>query len=611
MSGVVIEAKSNYFLFLSGGKRYLVYEKDCLRERGDILSVYGEVKAISSSHQEGRFSFPDYLFFKGVERQIASEDIEVVFSVPWRLRAKEISFLAFFEEPTKGLLGSLLFGRYSNDNLYLSKASYLGVFLAFSSSGIYFGLYRRFLDWLFSLRKNKGKKDLLVFLFLCLPAVFCLGKIGIRRICLSSFIDVLTSLLKRKRLSAVKKNSLIAGAMFLLDPFVIFQSGFLLGYGLSLYLFAYRERLGLLGRHKFKKRLFSALLINLFLFPMYMKGGSLSLLAPFASWLLAPLILPFAAIGYFGFFFMPHLTLLNSYASFLGDILSFLEGLPLSIAIPGPLPYLSGLYYFLLFLCLYIDDFGLCYLKEALLFPSFCLCLLSFLPITNYFTYQVTFIDVGQGDSILVRIGSKALLVDTGGDNRFDMALEVLIPYLRKQNVCSLEALAISHDDFDHAGAASSLIDNFPVKRSLTSAVDFPYRLMGVDFLNLNPLAGQAEDNNDNSLVLSFNLDGLSFLLMGDAGVTVEKAIISSGFIPSCDILKVGHHGSKTSSSMEFLEAIKPKEAVISCGVNNRYGHPDNEVVRRLKEAQAKIRRTDEEGSVVYRGFLKRGFSFF
>jgi len=612
LSGIVIEAKSNYFLFLSGGKRYLVYEKDCLREKGDILSIYGEIKAISSSHQEGRFSFPDYLFFKGAERQISSEEIDVVFRVPWRLRAKEISFLSSFEEPTRGLLDSLLFGRYSSDNLYLSKASCLGIFLAFSSSGIYFGLYKRFLNWLFSLRKKKGRKELLVFLFLSLPAIFCLGKIGIRRIFFSSLIDAVTSLLKRKALTSIRKNALIGGTMFLFDPFVIFQSGFLLGFGLSLYLFAYRERLRLLSRHKIKKRLISALLANLFLLPMYMKGGSLSLMAPFASWVLAPLVLPFAALGYFGFFFLPHLSMLNSYASFLGSTLSFFESLPLSITVPGLLPYLSGLYYFLLFLCLYIDDFGLRYLKEALLFPAFCLCLLSFLPITHYFTYQVSFIDVGQGDSILVRIGRKAMMVDTGGDLRFDMAKEVLLPYLRKQNILSLEALAITHGDYDHAGAASSLQSNFRVKTTLKTADDFPYRLMGVDIHNLNPLAGSAEDSNDSSLVLSFNIDGLSFLLMGDAGVTVEKTILDGGLLPSsCDVLKVGHHGSKTSSSMEFLTALKPKEAIISCGVNNLYGHPDSEVLARLKEVGANIRRTDKEGSVVYRGYLKQGFSFF
>ena len=109
-----------------------------------------------------------------------------------------------------------------------------------------------------------------------------------------------------------------------------------------------------------------------------------------------------------------------------------------------------------------------------------------------------------------------------------------------------------------------------------------------------------ATEDNEFSLVFNLSFLNKKFLLMGDASINVEKYLIENNFDIDCDILKVGHHGSKTSSSEEFIKKISPKEAIISCGYKNKYHHPNDEVVDILKKYNVKIHRTDYEGTISY-----------
>ena len=141
-------------------------------------------------------------------------------------------------------------------------------------------------------------------------------------------------------------------------------------------------------------------------------------------------------------------------------------------------------------------------------------------------------------------------------------------------------------------------MQNFDVGRFVDDPSDFPLTIGGLTFQNHNVYSWGEE--NEDSLVLSFSLLGETFLFTGDAGVAVEKRIIEDNPGLRCTILKVGHHGSKTSTSSEFLQTLKPREAIVSVGAKNTYGHPDPGVISRLKEAGIRIRRTDEEGSICY-----------
>ena len=189
-------------------------------------------------------------------------------------------------------------------------------------------------------------------------------------------------------------------------------------------------------------------------------------------------------------------------------------------------------------------------------------------------------------------------MIDTGGQKSFDMASETLIPFMNKHKITHIDALITTHDDFDHSGAKEALMNNFKVYNYLNKPEQFPYKIGDIYLENLNVFGG--EEDNDKSLVLSMNFMKKKWLFMGDASIKIEKEIISAFDSVDCDILKVGHHGSKTSTCDEFIKATTPSEAIISVGSKNYYGHPNQEVLDILTKNNVKIRRTDEEGTISY-----------
>ena len=225
------------------------------------------------------------------------------------------------------------------------------------------------------------------------------------------------------------------------------------------------------------------------------------------------------------------------------------------------------------------------------------LTVLSMVPLQEPISNCVYFVNVGQGDSIIIKNKSHTVMIDTGGYKSFDMATESLIPFMNKKKITHIDALILTHDDFDHSGAKDSLIENFKVDNILTEKNQFPYQIGDLYIENLNTF--NFDEANDNSLVLSLEFIGKKFLFTGDASVKTEEKIISK-YNVDCDILKVGHHGSNTSTSEKFLKACSPEEAVISCGGKNYYGHPHQEIIDRLNKYNVKIRRTDEEGTICY-----------
>ena len=170
--------------------------------------------------------------------------------------------------------------------------------------------------------------------------------------------------------------------------------------------------------------------------------------------------------------------------------------------------------------------------------------------------------------------------------------------YLKSKRIYNIDCLFLSHDDFDHSGGSKSLIDNFNVKTLIKEKENFPYKIGNLTFNNLN--IWNSKDENDSSLVLYLEIYENKFLFMGDASKEVEEKILKNNPSLKVDYLKVGHHGSNTSTSEVFIASIEPKEAIISCGLNNVYKHPNDETLNILKKYNVKIRRTDLEGSIVY-----------
>ena len=162
------------------------------------------------------------------------------------------------------------------------------------------------------------------------------------------------------------------------------------------------------------------------------------------------------------------------------------------------------------------------------------------------------------------------------------------------------------HGDYDHMGEAINLVENIKVEKVIFNCGKSNYKYyycikeLNIDNNKLYFLQTNIYDNeNDNSNVIYTELNGYKFMFMGDASVTTEKEILDKYNLSDIDVLKVGHHGSKTSSSKYFIDAINPKYSVISVGRNNRYGHPNKEVLNNLDNS--KIYRTDQDGSIMFK----------
>lgn len=239
----------------------------------------------------------------------------------------------------------------------------------------------------------------------------------------------------------------------------------------------------------------------------------------------------------------------------------------------------------------------------------------------------VYYLDVGQGDSSLIITPhlKEVILIDTGGKLSFDTKLEGDKSYvsdgtlslLRSLGINKIDYLILTHGDYDHMGDAIYLVNNIKINKVIFNCGeynDLEKELMEVleqekinyytciNELDINKnkiyfLNSDIYDNeNDNSNVTYFNFYNHNFLFMGDAGIDKEKYILDNYNLENIDFFKVGHHGSKTSSSKEFVNMINPKYSLVSVGRNNRYGHPNEEVLDILRDS--KIYRTDENGTI-------------
>jgi competence protein ComEC len=234
---------------------------------------------------------------------------------------------------------------------------------------------------------------------------------------------------------------------------------------------------------------------------------------------------------------------------------------------------------------------------------------------------SVHIIDVGQGDSILICCEGKDMLIDGG----IPQEATTVENYLKSCGVKSLEYVVGTHPHNDHIGGLVSVIKDYDVgtiimsgattttqtyenlltviskkKKTITRAkVGNSYELGGAKFVILAPV-GTYDDLNDMSVVIKLTYKSKSFLFTGDASEDSEKDMLAEKRDLNADVLKVGHHGSSTATTKEFLDAVKPSFAVISVGQGNSYGLPNTEITQRIKDAGIKLFRTDTNGTIVF-----------
>ncbi len=239
--------------------------------------------------------------------------------------------------------------------------------------------------------------------------------------------------------------------------------------------------------------------------------------------------------------------------------------------------------------------------------------------------FQVHYIDVGQGDCALVVCDGKSMLIDAG-ENGHETTV---INYIRSMGIKKLDYIIASHQHSDHIGGLPEVIEEFgmsniimprlteaqtPTNQTYTaflkaiqasdakviaSKVGASYNLGSAKFEILGPVTNDAESLNSMSVVTKITYGEKTFLFTGDAETDEENEILDTGANLDCDVLKVGHHGSKTSSSKAFLDSVSPEICIIMCGADNDYGHPHKQVTKRIANYTDEVYRTDLCGNIV------------
>ncbi|MGI6036065.1 MAG: MBL fold metallo-hydrolase [Limnochordia bacterium] len=255
-----------------------------------------------------------------------------------------------------------------------------------------------------------------------------------------------------------------------------------------------------------------------------------------------------------------------------------------------------------------------------------CLLLVLLLAQTAWAHLDVHFLDVGQGDSIFIITSQEQTMLIDGGPE--DAGWEVVVPYLEDLGVEGLDVVVATHPHADHIGGLLAVLESFPVERViadgqlhttrtyerfLTAVLekDIPFHtpkrgesiaLAGVDEIRvLHPGEDFLQGLNNNSVVLRLVYKDVAFLFPGDLEAPGEEVLLASGLPLGAQVLKVAHHGSKTSSTLGFLQAASPRIGVIQVGVDNVYGLPDEQTLENLEALGTTVLRTDEKGRILIR----------
>lgn len=597
---IVIEVKDNYYIVSSSFERLYVYEQNHTHEVGDIVSITGKKRELDFVTIESSFDFKEYLNkSKGVYYQLVVYEESTSFSNPIKINYLKKRFLSHFDEQSQGIVKQLLFGM-SDDSEVVGLFKEAHLIRIISASGLFLNLIISFVTYL-GIRIFKKDKiaELVTFIFLGVYSVFTYPRFVVSKYLLLLIFKWINKYKLKKRFSYIELLS-ISGILFLLlDYHHAYQTSFLLAYFLPTLIVISNASFKRIK--KFKKKILILLISCIAIIPFTLTFyNELSIFSPILQIVLSPFLIIYYILAWISFIGIPIYQGINGFTYVLLQIIKLFS--PILVKINGP-PFSNlGIFLFeaVYLVILYYLSIGNRDLYSLIGVSFISVSTLYFIPIKSLIVATVSFINVGQGDACLIHKGTTDILIDTGGNIYKDIATECLIPYFKKQRIYDIDLLITTHNDYDHSGAASSLIENFKVKSYIKDYKHFPISIGGISLTNYNIYPNLWKEENDYSLVLYFTIKDNDFLIMGDAPITIEKEIIKDNPSLKCKYLKVGHHGSKTSSSEGFIRQMSPMEAIISCGKNNKYGHPHDQVVSLLKRYKINIRRTDIEGTITY-----------
>ncbi|WP_082861445.1 DNA internalization-related competence protein ComEC/Rec2 [Fictibacillus phosphorivorans] len=561
-------------------------------------------------------------------------------------RSKNIKELErHFSNNTAGLMNALLFG-YRNgieaETLHYYQG--LGLTHLLAVSGFNVGIVTYFL-YVILVRVGVVKEIAygLIIIFLPVYIVLTGAESSIIRAGMMGIIVICFMMLRRK-MHPVTLLSTVCIGMLSYNPSFAFNLGFQLSFLMtfvlitSIYVLEKASPLRLLILTSFICSLFSFPIILYHFFEFSLLSIPFNVLyIPFVSMVLFPLSFFTLLLSIFAPRTIPIVNeIIESLFNFSVLFMEKAQFLKMAVVLGRPTDWIFGLYFVAIFYLLYRWELTK---RIHIVFsvPFLFVCFIHWgVPYVNP-NATISFINVGQGDSILVELPYRkaVYLIDTGGsvsfdqedwekrEEEYDVTKEVVYPFLKAKGIRHLDGLMITHGDMDHAGGGEFLLEHskvsnvfLPYKRKnnnlenlieTTSAKNninvvklgkgMQWESAHSSFFVLHP-GSQESTSNNNSIVLWLKIYNRTFLLTGDMEEEAEREVINSFPKIKADVLKVGHHGSVTSSTASFLDKVSPQFGIISAGKNNLYGHPALEVLKRLRERNVTIYRTDEHGDI-------------
>lgn len=602
--GIITKKADNYIIVSTLFKKYYVYLKDNNYDLFDIIKVSGNVENYYFSTLESSFDFNNYLKSIGVFYEINDVNIEYIYNFPINIITYKNNVINQFDnEEVQYLINAILFNKINNNYTFNSIFNYYNLINIFCVLTIIQELSYKLINYFLFLIFDRKKSDLITILIMLPILIINIDRFSIIRFFIFKFLRYINRYKLNKLFQNIDIISIIGISFLLINPFLAINNSFIIPFLIMIFLNF--SSMFLNKFRKIKRKLIQILLVLLILEPLFLVNtNSINLISMFLRYLFIPISFLFYLLLIPSLFFLK----IPFIEPLIKSIFLFLNNLKLDnffIAIPSfnEIGYL--IYYGFIVFIIYFYEINHKKLYKFTLSSFLILTNLYLLPISNYLSFEVSFINIGQGDSTLIRYHNTSILIDTGGLNNKDLATESLIPFLRGERLYKIDALFITHNDFDHYGAKDSLKEHFKVKNEYSYNDYYPIKIGDLDFINYNIYWNKNSEENDKSLVLFVNIKGIKFLFMGDAPKEVESKIINDSPNLECDILKVGHHGSNTSTSNEFIKKINPKIAIISCGYKNKYKHPNIETLNVLNKNNIVIRRTDLEGSIKYKFYLK------
>lgn len=574
---------------------------------GDKIKVTGVLKEPSTNNIFNNFNYKKYLYNKKIYYIIEASKIDKIQNNNNHIYTiKNLLYTRINSLKSSNYIKALLFGDNKLDKEIKTSYQINGISHLFSVSGFHINFITSIIYfYLDRVTYNKKIKYITVDIFLVLYLLLC-NTTSLLRCTVMNILLSINHLLKLN----IKKIDIVLLTLILciiINPFIIYDIGFIYSYTISFFLILYKNK------YKTNNKLLKIIYISLISFLVSLPINIYtSYEINFLSIILNIIIVPIVSL-----ILLP-LSLLTLIFPILDNILYLITSILEKISL-----YTSNINIFKLILSKPSIILIIIYYLVIILILSknkhyyLILILLIFhktIPLYNG-NLEVVMFDVGEADSMLISTPSKKvnILIDTGRG----IDINNIIIYLKSIGISKLNYLIITHGDEDHIGGALYLIDNFKVDNVILNKGD--YTELEVELIthlknknikytnNINkiPLLGsymyllntkKFSNENDNSIVTYFEYQKYKFLFMGDSSSKTEEYLINNYNLTNISFLKVGHHGSNTSSSTHFINKINPKVSLISVGRNNFYHHPNKEVLTNLSNSV--IYRTDINKSI-------------